>query len=324
MSYGKPDPMVLGLVLARTSERLKIMVAHRPGLMCPTLFVRQVDTFAALTNGRISLNVVAGYSPDEQRFYGDHHDHDARYARMDEFLTICRILWDGDGPVAFRGRFFTIEAGRIDGPVVRGGWAGPEIFLGGSSPQAQELAARHATCWVRFGDAPGRLPERVAPVLEANTAVGLRLSVIVRPTIDEARAAAAALIAGANVPVRSDDERRFVLRSDATSMQETYRLASDPWLTPTLWTGAVPILGAAALALVGDAAAVADAIMEFARVGISHFILSGWPTLEEMIRFGRAVLPLVRERERRESAVGTGDASPGAWDREGDRDRAGP
>jgi alkanesulfonate monooxygenase len=303
MNYGKPDPMVLGMALARaTAElRLKMMVAHRPGLMSPTLFVQQVNTFSALANGRISLNIVAGHSPDEQRFYGDGLDHDARYERMDEFLTICRAFWDGRGPVDFHGRFFVIEEGRLNTPFVSGGRTQPEIFLGGASEQARVMAMKHATCWVRFGDAPDRLREQIAPALEANTAVGLRLSIIVRRTGAEARAAAAALVAGSQVANRSADESRFVHRSDAVSMQDTYRLATEEWLTPTLWTGAIPVFGATALALVGDPSAVAAGIMEFARAGISHFILSGWPTLAEMIRFGEWVLPQIREVDRQAS-----------------------
>jgi alkanesulfonate monooxygenase len=305
INYGKPDPMLLGLVLARATgvSKLKMMVAHRPGLMSPTLFVQQVNTFSALTNGRISLNVVAGHSPDEQRFYGDHQDHDGRYARMDEFLTICRTFWNGHAPVDFCGRFFEIKQGRLNTPFVSDtATRQPDIFLGGNSPQARELAARHATCWVRFGDAPDRIREQIAPVRGGRTAVGLRLSLIVRGTTDEARAAAAALVAGADVASRSMDERQFVRRSDATSMQDAYRLARDEWLTPALWTGAVPVFGATGLALVGDPPTVAGEIQEFAHAGVSHFILSGWPTLPEMIRFGDEVLPLIRAEESRAAA----------------------
>ena len=156
--YGKPDPMVLGLVLARATERLKLkmMVAHRPGLMSPTLFVQQVNTFSMLTNGRISLNMVAGHSPQEQRFYGDHQDHDGRYARMDEFLTICRAFWNGPVPVNFRGRILH-DRRRPNEHAFRAldGAAQPEIFLGGSSEQAQQLGGETCdllgTLWRRAG-----------------------------------------------------------------------------------------------------------------------------------------------------------------------------
>jgi alkanesulfonate monooxygenase len=303
MNYGKPDPMVFGLVLARATNRLKFMIAHRPGLLSPTLFVQQVNTFSSLTNGRISLNIVAGHSPHEQRFYGDHHDHDGRYLRMDEFLTICREFWNSRDPVNFRGTFYHIEEGRLNTPYVSDRSAQPEIFLGGSSPQAEALAAKHATCWMRFGDSPDRLRDQIAPVLAAGKEVGLRLSVIARSTRREALDAAAALLAGAPAAVRSDNERRFVEASDAKSMQQTYQLAQEEWPAPALWTGGVRVFGATALALVGDASSVAEGIMAFADAGVSQFILSGWPNPQELQRFGDDVLPRVRELERKSQVI---------------------
>ena len=59
----------------------------------------------------------------------------------------------------------------------------------------------------------------------------------------------------------------------------------------------MPYIGPTAIALVGTPAEIANAFMEYRDAGVSQFILSGWPKLEEMIRFGRDVLPLVRERE---------------------------
>src|SRR4051794_39746954 len=88
----KPDAMVLAMALAASTERLKFMVAHRPGLMSPTLFAQQVNTFSTLAGGRITLNMVAGHSPAEQLTYGDDVAHDARYERMKEYLTICARL----------------------------------------------------------------------------------------------------------------------------------------------------------------------------------------------------------------------------------------
>ena len=45
---------------------------------------------------------------------------------------------------------------------------------------------------------------------------------------------------------------------------------------------------------------MSSAVQETARAGVSHFILSGWPTLPEMIRFGDEVLPLIREGVERD------------------------
>ena len=48
--------------------------------------------------------------------------------------------------------------------------------------------------------------------------------------------------------------------------------------------------------MVGDHAEVAERLEEYAGVGIDEFILSGYPHLEEALRFGEHVLPLVRAK----------------------------
>ena len=49
-------------------------------------------------------------------------------------------------------------------------------------------------------------------------------------------------------------------------------------------------------ALVGSHEQVADLIEEYAALGISEFILSGYPHLEEAYWFGEGVLPVLRSR----------------------------
>ena len=68
--------------------------------------------------------------------------------------------------------------------------------------------------------------------------------------------------------------------------------------SPRLWTGAIPYLGAPAIALVGSVEEVADALLEYKRAGVSQFLFLGWPDIDEMTFFSGHVLPLVRERER--------------------------
>ena len=295
INAAKPDPMGLSLALALATERMRFMVAHRPGLMSPTLFVQQVNTFAVLTGGRISLNVVAGHSPQELRAFGDFLSHDERYERMDEYLAVCHALWDRSGPVSFRGRYVTIEEGRLNTPFVDAERSRPEIYLGGSSEPAKQVAARRASCWIRFADTPERIQAQGVP---AGVEICLRLSVLVRPTREEAVRDARRLIIPGAASARRPNEAAFVQGSDAKGIRETFQLAEREWLTPCLWAGAVPSLGATSLALVGTPDDVAEAFLEYGRAGVSQFILSGWPKLGEMIRFAADVLPRVRAAER--------------------------
>jgi len=136
--------------------------------------------------------------------------------------------------------------------------------------------------------------------------VGLRMSIIARASREEAVQAACRLVAGLDPSLREGEkERRFMLKSDSVSIRETYALAENEWLNPWLWAGAVRTHGAPALALVGSFEEVAQALIDYGRVGVTQFILSGWPKLDEMILFGKEILPRVRKVE----AVSTEQAS---------------
>ncbi|MEO5931382.1 MAG: LLM class flavin-dependent oxidoreductase, partial [Candidatus Kapaibacterium sp.] len=142
MNYGMPDPALLAAALAHGTERIRFMIANRPGVISPTLFVQQVNTLAALSGGRVHLNMVVGHSPEEQRYYGDMLDHDARYQRMDEYMRICHALWDGDA-VDVHGTHYQVEGARLNTRFVAEKRDRPEIFVGGSSIQARAAAIRH-------------------------------------------------------------------------------------------------------------------------------------------------------------------------------------
>jgi len=295
---GKPDPMVLALALATATERLEYMVAHRPGLMTPTLFVQQVNTFSSIAPGRILLNMVAGHSPAEQLTYGDALAHGERYARMREYLTVCRLFWRDEGPVNFSGQYYHIEQGRVKTPFLSAGRCGPEICLGGGSANAREAACAVADCLLRFADAVETMAQEAAPVLAEGTEVGLRLGCICRPTRGEAIDAARRLLDSPEIQSRRQSEAAFLRGSDAESMRRTFALGESEWLDSSLWAGAVQALGATSIALLGSFDEVAAAILRFKNAGVSQFILHGWPKWEEMRRFGREVIPRVRALER--------------------------
>jgi alkanesulfonate monooxygenase len=317
MAFGfhRADPVALSAALGAATERIVFLVAMRAGVVSPTYFVQQVNTVAALTGGRIAINIVAGHTPREHGYYGDFLDHDQRYERLDEFWTVCHALWDG-GEVDFAGRHYRIEGGRLRTPYVgAGGRTRPEIFLGGGSPEAARLAVAHADCMFRLPRAPEAMAAEVAPLLDAGTEVGLLVSLIARPTRDEALAAARELVAGCGERAR-DVHRDFARRSDSVAFRSTYEVAGggEEWLTRTLWTGAVPYLGAPAIALVGSYDEIAEALGDYARVGVSHFLFMGWPDYDEMTRFGEHVLPLVGRPQRPlrpPSAAGL--PVPGSW-----------
>jgi len=296
--WSKPDPILLAAALGLATTSMRFIIAHRSGLMCPTTFVQQLNTLSALIGDRFSLNIVAGHSPEEQRGYGDFLAHDERYARTDEYLAVCRAFWSDPRDVTFRGRYYEVEHARLNTPFRSAARAFPEIYMAGNSPPARTLSVTRGSCWMRLADTPDRVAADAQPVIAGGRDVGLRFSIVGRPTRAEAVDAAHALAESAGA--RFDDrggESRFLARSDSVSIRAVDALANEEWLTPWLWTGVVRTHGAAAIALVGDPDGLASAILEYARAGIAQFIISGWPKLDEMLFFSEHVLPRVRARE---------------------------
>ncbi|MBV9496291.1 MAG: LLM class flavin-dependent oxidoreductase [Acidobacteria bacterium] len=299
--FHRPDPIVLASVLGTLTTKIKFMVAVRSGIFSPTVFVQQVNSVAAMTNGRICLNVVAGHTPEEQRSYGDFLTHDERYERTDEFLTVCDAFWRRESEVNFEGKYYRIEKGKLIVPFVAPDRTKPELFLGGNSARAEELAVKHADCLWRLPDKPAVLRERTAELIARGIEVGLLVSLIVRPTRREAIAATEQLLEEVGGRPRRTHEE-FAKRSDSVAFTSTFALAekNDAWLTDYLWSGAVPLLGAPAMAIVGSPEDVTEALFELREAGITQFLFMGWPDMEEMTNFHREVLPRVRAREAAE------------------------
>jgi alkanesulfonate monooxygenase len=303
IGFTRPDPILLSTCLGLQTQRVKFMVACRPGLISPAAFVQQINTLSLFVDGRVHVNLVGGHTPRELQYYGDWLPRAERYARLDEFLTACRAFWEADGhEVNFAGRYYQIVKGRIPTPFSTNGARRPEIFLGGNSDESAELAVRHADCLWRFAEPPDTLAPKIESVLQAETEVGLLVSLIVRPTRDEAVQAACNLIGQFGEKAR-EVQRRFEQQTDAAAFASTYALCREnptAWATGTLWTGAVPVLGAPAIALVGSAEEIACALLEYKEIGVTQFLFTGWPDLDEMTFFGRQVIPRVREREAAE------------------------
>lgn len=299
VSYGKPDPLLLSSAIISHTQTMKFLVAIRSGMISPTYFVQQANTFSALHNGRLMYNIVAGHSPDEMAYYGDFLNHDQRFDRTEEFLAICNAFWSGNGPVNFHGEYYQIVNGKIRTPYVSDDTKAPYIFIAGNSDKAKNLAITQGDCWMRMPDVPEKIQSEGMEVLAAGKEVGLRMAIISRDTRELAIQAAEQLLQNVEVERgEAMEENKFVKNSDSEMMKNMFQMSEKEWITPYLWTGAVKTFGAPTIALVGDPNEVSDAIIEYKKAGVSQFIFSGWPKQDEMVYFGKNILPLVRAKEK--------------------------
>ncbi|MET8250760.1 LLM class flavin-dependent oxidoreductase [Micromonospora sp. NPDC005197] len=292
------DPWVVASALAAQTQRLKFMIALRPGLASPTLVAQMAASLQRVSAGRVLLNIVAGSDPDEQRRYGDWLDHDARYARAEEFLTVLGGLWTGQ-PVDHSGEHYRVKAALLARPPA----TAPAVFLGGSSPAAQRAAARHADVYLAWGETPAQLGELLGRAREQaaeagrTLRTGSRLHVITRDTAREAWAEADRLLAGVDQARIAAARQRFA-RTDSEGQRRAAALHADGnarmEVYPNVWAGYSLIRPGAGAALVGSHEEVAERIAEYHAAGVDHLILSGQPHLEEAYWFGEGVLPLLR------------------------------
>ena len=293
------DAWIMTAGLTQVTESFKFLVALRPGFTSPTLAAQMAATYQRISGGRLLLNIVTGGDDVEQRRFGDHLDKAGRYRRAAEFLHIVRELWDGR-PVDFTGEFYDIQGGVIVPAPVR-----PDIYLGGSSPQALDVAAHYADVYLTWGEPPGAVAEKLDRVRARARAAGrelrfgIRLHVIARDTAAEAWAQAQRLLDGLDPAAieRAQDIQRSSGSEGQRRMVALHGGRTDALeVSPNLWAGVGLVRGGAGTALVGSHDEVADRIAEYYHLGIEEFILSGYPHLEEAYQVGEGVLPVLRRR----------------------------
>ncbi|HEY2689011.1 MAG TPA: LLM class flavin-dependent oxidoreductase [Streptosporangiaceae bacterium] len=299
------DAWLVTAALISQTERLKFLVAFRPGLTSPTLAAQMAATYQRISGGRLLLNVVTGGQAEEQARFGDFLSHDQRYARTGEFLAIVRGAWSGQ-PFDFAGEHYQIKGATVMRPPD----PAPGIYFGGSSAAAGPVAAAYTDVYLTWGEPPAQVAEKIAWIRGLAEAegrevrFGIRLHVITRDTETEAWAEASRLLDYLD-PAEITRAQRILARSESVgqdrmrALHASYRQggsAQELEIYPHLWAGVGLVRGGAGTALVGSHQQVADLIEEYASLGIGEFILSGYPHLEEAYWFGEGVVPELRRR----------------------------
>ncbi|ALC05616.1 Alkanesulfonate monooxygenase [Corynebacterium deserti GIMN1.010] len=302
------DAWLTDASLIDATDRLKFLVALRPGQIGPTLSAQMAATFQRLSNNRLLINVVTGGEDAEQRAYGDFLDKNERYERCGEFLDIVERLWRGE-TVNHDGKHLRVENARLANPpeVI------PQVLFGGSSPIAGEVASRYADTYLTWGEPPAQVAEKInwinslAQQHNRTVSHGIRFHMITRDTTEEAWAAAEKLVQGITPELvakaqagfatsKSEGQRRMTELHNKGGAFTENTTARDLEIYPNVWAGVGLLRGGAGTALVGSHAEVADRIEEYASLGLDNFVLSGYPNLEEAFHFGEGVIPELLRR----------------------------
>jgi len=281
------DAWSTAAALAAVTESLELMVAVRPTFHQPAIFAKQAANVDRIANGRLSLNVVSSWWSDEARRYGVHFEqHDDRYGRTAEWLTIVNGAWN-EPKFSYAGKHYKVEDVILEPKPVRK--PRPVIYAGGESPAAKALISSQCDAYVMHGDAPARVGEKVTDMEQRRAKLGLP-----RMTYG---------VAGYTI-VRDDQaevDRELARITNVAPDSPGYHNYQD-WLANTQLENRVTLEEYSVSnrglrsGLCGSPWQVQDQVVAFEKAGIDLLLLQCSPQLEEMERFAEAVIAPLRAR----------------------------
>lgn len=285
-------------------KSLKFLLSHRPGFMAPTVAARMIATLDQFTDGRVQVHMITGGSDGEMQRDGDFLPKDDRYARCSEYIEVMKKVWTSDDPFDHDGLYYKVR--QNFSTVKCAQHPHVPISSAGASAAAFEMTARHASVYALWGETLAQTRETIANVRAALAAAGrtdpIEFSVSLRPilgrTHEEAWERAARILKkvkehAAQGGVRIDQKAEI----QAEGHKRLQMAAKErPVQDKCLWTEVTAVAQAQGntSALVGAPEEVADAIMDYYDLGVTKFLLRGFDPLEDVLDYGRNLIPLLR------------------------------
>lgn len=294
-SYGAENQLeaiALASALATVTKKLKLISAVLPGLWHPGAVAKAISTIDQISHGRAAINIVSGWFKGEFHGFGEAWlDHDERYRRSEEFITVLRELWTQES-INFRGDFYRIN----DAPHKPKPYVVPPIFQGGNSSAARRMAAKVSDWYFMNGNTLEGFRAQIEDVRSQAAGYGRKLKyganafIIVRDTEEEAKQVLRDIISYA------DPEAVEGFRSQVQFAGKASPEREGMWANSN-FDDLVQYNDGFKTGLIGTPEQVADRIIELKKIGVD-LILAGFLHYEEDIQaFGEKVLPLVRAKE---------------------------
>lgn len=333
IGYGAtgPDGFAVAAHVLYATSTLKVLIAHRPGFVAPTLVARKLATLDRLTGGgRVAIHHITGGDELDQKRDGDFADHDRRYARTAEFMTLLRREFTETAPFDYDGEFYQVRGAYSSVRPLAGGIP---LFFGGASAVAIRVGAEHADVYMLWGEPVAQIAERIGQIRAGAARHGrtVRFSLSVRPIVANtedaawqraeeiktateqrvaeagaARVQAAQLVGRADPAVRSRTSG-FRESSSVGSQRLQQQGAEREIHDERLWYGITRLTGPGgnSTALVGTPRQVADTLMAYRRAGVDTVLIRGFDPLNDVVDWGRGLVPTLREQAARTPVGGT-------------------
>lgn len=275
------DAWSTAAALAAVTNKIELMVAVRPTFHNPALLAKAAANIDHISNGRVSLNVVSSWWKDEAEKYGVHfEEHDDRYARTEEWLTVLNNVWEKDH-YNFEGKYYKVKDNILQPKPVS--QPRPFIYAGGESERAKDLISSTCDGYVMHGDDPMMIEKRIKDLSERREQKGL-------PPM-KFGVAAYSIVRNTDAEVKKELERITTVQPGAAGY-ENYQ----QWLSGTQLDQSVSLQDYSVsnrglrTGLTGTTSQIQDRIGAFEKIGVDFFLLQCSPQLEEMQRFSEAVI----------------------------------
>lgn len=279
-------------LLAATSK-LKVIAALLPGPWNPALAAKQIATISQLTEGRVAVNIVSGWFRGEFTAIGEPWlDHDERYRRSEEFIRALRGIWTQDN-FTFRGDFYRFSDYSLKPKPLD---PQPEIFQGGSSRAARDMAARVSDWYFTNGNSPEEIRKQVDDIRTKAAAnghavkVGVNAFAVARQTEFEARGVVDEIVA------KADPEAVHAFGHEVKNAGKASPEGEGNWAKSS-FEDLVQYNDGFKSNLIGTPRQIAERIIAFKEAGVDLILLGFLHFQEEVAYFGKHVIPIVRELE---------------------------
>ena len=296
------EGFVVASYAASQTERLGFLIAHRPGFVAPMLTARKAATFDQFSGGRIALHIITGGSEIDQARDGDWLDHDTRYRRTDEYLTLLRRIWTEDRPFDHTGEFYRVakaysEIKPLQKPHI-------PLYFGGASESAHAIGAKHCDVYMLWGEPLEAIRARIATVRAAaaewsrTPRISVSLRPIIAPTEEQAWDKARGILA--KVIAKQGD--KTLPNPEAVGAQRLMSFAREADVhDKRLWTPIAEAVAGAGntTALVGTPEQVAESLLDYYDLGVTTLLIRGFDPLHDAAEYGRELIPLVRQEVAR-------------------------
>jgi alkanesulfonate monooxygenase len=313
---GAPDPNAAAAYIASKTQKLQLLLAHRPNVSYPTFAAKTFATIDQISDGRVTVHFITGGTDHEQQREGDFLTHDERYTRTQEYMGIVKKAWTSREPFDHEGQHYRFADFVSDVfPVQQ---PRPSLSFGGSSPAAYRAGGAEADIYCLWGEPLANTAEQIESVKAAATAAGRddtpKIQVAFRPIIaateEKAWAKANDIVGRIEARVAANggalSRRRPMKDPENSGSQRLLAIAAEgERFDRALWTRTAAVTGGSgnSNALVGTPDTVARAILDYIDLGVDIISMRGYDLFNDAIDIGRHVIPVVREEVAKRDAV---------------------